>query len=171
MIGDTAEFAQDVLCDRAGAALGLEPHRVRSLYIGRNQTDYWTSDGGASVLLPIPEKIEEIVARLYAPPAQEDVVAARSARVQVMNGTTQPYLGHIAADQLRWAGFEVAGIGSAERVNYGRTWIHVYNEKPQALAELARLLDVREKYIVRQPDPDQEDDMLVILGADYDPCQ
>jgi hypothetical protein len=72
---------------------------------------------------------------------------------------------------MRWAGFEIAGIGSAERVDYVNTWIYVYNEKPKALAELARLLNVREKYIVRQPDPDQEADMLVILGADYDPCR
>ena len=41
----------------APMALSLEPHCVRSLYIGRNQTEYWTTEGGASVLLPIPEKI------------------------------------------------------------------------------------------------------------------
>ena len=154
----------------APMALDLDPRRVRSLYIGRNQTEYWTSEGGASVLLPIPEKIQELVARLYAPPALEDLVEARSARVQVLNGTTRPYLAHMAADQLRWAGFEVAGIGSDERTDYGRTWIYVYNDKPQALAELARLLNVRDRYIVREPDPDQEVDMLVILGNDYDPC-
>jgi LCP family protein required for cell wall assembly len=167
---DTDLKLGDVLA-LAPTALGLEPHRVRSLYIGRYQTEYWTSDGGASVLLPIPEKIEEIVARLYAPPPAEEEVAATSARVKVLNGTTRPYLGHLAADQMRWAGFEIAGIGSAERVDYVNTWIYVYNEKPKALAELARLLNVREKYIVRQPDPDQEADMLVILGADYDPCR
>ncbi|NIV33453.1 MAG: hypothetical protein GWN58_29600, partial [Anaerolineae bacterium] len=108
-------------------ALDLEPHRVRSLYIGRSQIDYWTTEGGASVLLPIPEKIQEVVARLYAPPGREETVAASSARVRVLNGTTRPYLAHIAADQLRWAGFEVSGIGSDERTDYGRTWIHVYN--------------------------------------------
>jgi len=155
----------------APTALGLEPHRVRSLYLGRGQTEYWTTEGGASVLLPIPEKIQELVARLYEPPGREEVVAASEATVQVLNGTGKSYLGHLAADQMRWAGFEVAGIGSAERVDYGRTWIYVYNEKPAALAELARLLNVRERYIVRQPDPDQEVDMLVILGNDYDPCQ
>ena len=154
----------------APMALDLEPHRIRSLYIGRGQTEYWTTEGGASVLLPIPEKIQEIVARLYAPPVTDDQAAARSARVEVLNGTTRPYMAHIAADQLRWAGFDVAGIGSAERTDYGRTWIHVYHEKPQALAELARLLNVRERYIVREPDPDRGEDMLVILGNDYDPC-
>ena len=88
------------------------------------------------MLLPIPEKIEEIVARLYAPPPAEEEVAATSARVKVLNGTTRPYLGHLAADQMRWAGFEIAGIGSAERVDYVNTWIYVYNEKQEALAEL-----------------------------------
>ena len=155
----------------APTALNLRPNRVRSLYIARNQTEYWTTEGGASVLLPIPEKIQELVARLYAPPVPEDREAAKSARVQVLNGTTRPYLGHLAADQLHWDGFEVTGIGSAERTDYRRTWIHVYEEKPEALAQLARLLNVRDRFIVREPDPDQEADMLVILGDDYDPCQ
>ena len=155
----------------APTALNLQPHRVRSLYIGSNQIEYWTTEGGAHVLLPIPEKIQEILARLYEPPGREEAVAATGATVQVLNGTGKSYLGHLAADQMGWAGFEVASIGSAERVDYGRTWIYVYNEKPAALAELARLLGVRERYIVREPDPDQEVDMLVILGNDYDPCQ
>jgi LCP family protein required for cell wall assembly len=155
----------------APTALSLKPHRIRSLYIGRGQTEYWTTEGGASVLLPIPEKIQEMVARLYAPPGREEAVAAASAQVRVLNGTTRPYLAHMVADQLRWAGFEVAGTGSDERTDYGRTWIHVFNEKPEALAELARLLNVRERYIVRDPDSDREEDMLVVLGNDYDPCR
>jgi LCP family protein required for cell wall assembly len=155
----------------APTAIGLEPHRVRSLYIGRNQTEYWTTEEGASVLLPIPEKIQEVVERLYAPPGREEVVAATSARVRVLNGTTRPYLAQIAADQLHWAGFDVTGTGSEVRTDYGRTWIHVYYDKPQALAELARLLNVRDRYIVWEPDPEREEDMLVILGNDYDPCR
>ena len=155
----------------APTALSLKPHRVRSLYIGRGQTEYWTTEGGASVLLPIPEKIQEMVARLYEPPGREEAVAATEATVRVLNGTGKPYLGHLAADQMRWAGFEVDGIGSEARTDYGRTWIYVYREKPRALSELARLLNVREKFIVREPDPDQEVDMLVILGNDYDPCR
>ena len=154
----------------APMALNLEPQRVRSLYIGRNQIEYWTTEGGANVLLPIPERIQEVVARLYDPPSAQSE-AATKALVEVQNGTEKPYLAHIAADQLRWAGFQVTDIGIAERVDYRRTFIYVYKEKPAALTALARLLQVPERNIVRQPDPDQQADMLVILGADYDPCR
>jgi LCP family protein required for cell wall assembly len=154
----------------APTMLDLERENIRSLYIGRYHTEPWTSEGGASVLLPIPERIQEVVARLYAPPV-DDGDATAPALVAVQNGSGRPYMAHIAADQLRWAGFEVESIGTAERVDYARTWIYVYNEKPEALAELASLLNVRERNIVRQPDPGQEADMLVILGADYDPCR
>jgi LCP family protein required for cell wall assembly len=154
----------------APMALNLEPQRVRSLYIGRNQIDYWTTEGGASVLLPIPERIQEVVAHLYDPPSAESE-AATKALVEVQNGTQQPYLADIAADQVRWAGFQVTGISTAERVDYQRTFIYVYHERSETLATLARLLRVPERNIVRQPDPDQEADMLVILGADYDPCR
>jgi LCP family protein required for cell wall assembly len=154
----------------APTIIGLDRDNIRSLYIGRYHTEPWTSEGGASVLLPIPERIQEVVARLYAPPetgGEDDV----KARVLVQNGTERAYLAQIGADQLRWAGFEVTGTGPADRTDYGRTWITVYNEDPQALAELAQLLNVRENNIVRQPDPNQDADMLVILGADYDPCR
>jgi signal transduction histidine kinase len=154
----------------APMALNLKPQRVRSLYIGRNQIDYWTTEGGASVLLPIPERIQEVVAHLYDPPSAESE-AATKALVEVQNGTQQPYLADIAADRVRWAGFQVTGISTAERVDYQRTFIYVYHERSETLATLARLLRVPERNIVRQPDPDQEADMLVILGADYDPCR
>ncbi len=154
----------------APMVLDLEAQRIRSLYIGRDQIEYWTTEDGANVLLPIPDRIQEVVARLYAPPSTQGEAAA-SARVDVQNGTGRPYLARIAADQLRWAGFQVESIGSAERVDYARTWITVYKENPEALAALSQLLKVRQNYIVRQLDPDREADMLVILGTDYDPCR
>ena len=153
----------------APTIIGLDRDSIRSLYIGRYHTEPWTSEGGASVLLPIPERIQEVVARLYTPPDPDE--KDKKARVLVQNGTEREYLALIGADQLRWAGFDVVGTGAADRADYGRTWIYVYNEDAQALAELAQLLNVRENNIVRQPDPNQDADMLVILGADYDPCR
>jgi hypothetical protein len=154
----------------APTVIGLDRDSIRSLYIGRYHTEPWTSEGGASVLLPIPERIQEVVARLYAPP-ETSGEERQKARVLVQNGTEREYLALIGADQLRWAGFEVVGTGPADRADYARTWIYVYREDPQSLGELARLLNVRDRYIVRQPDPNQDADMLVILGADYDPCR
>ena len=61
--------------------------------------------------------------------------------------------------------------GPAERADYKRTQIIVFNHKPEALAAITRLLRVKPENVIQQPDPDQQADLLVILGQDYDPCR
>jgi LCP family protein required for cell wall assembly len=156
----------------APLALDIEPQRIRSRYIGPNETRDWTNAEGWQVLLPLPDKIQQTVASLYAPPsATEDQVSAESARVQVRNGTYRQQLAQIGADQLRWHGFNVIDTGPADNPDYKETKIIVFNDKPQALDLLVRLLYVKPENIVRQPDPNQPADIQVILGEDYDPCR
>jgi LCP family protein required for cell wall assembly len=155
----------------APIALELKPHRVRSRYIGSGQVEGWTTPEGWRVLLPIPERVQEVVTSLYAPPAAADRVAHESVRIQVRNGNGRPYMARIAAEQLRWEGFEIVDIGFADHTDYSRTQIIVFKEKPYALELLTRLLRVRPKNIVHQPDETAPADLAVILGQDYDPCR
>ena len=155
----------------APLVLDLEPQRIRSLAIGRSHVESWTTPGGARVLLPIPEKIEQVVARLYAPPVADDTLAHEAARIQVQNGTERPQLALIAADQLRWHGFQIVETGPADRSDYKRTQIIVFNDKPETLAAITRRLKVKPKNIIQQPDAGQPVDLLVILGQDYNPCR
>jgi LCP family protein required for cell wall assembly len=153
-------------------ALDLEPHRIRSRYIGPNETTGWTTTEGWQVLLPDYDKIQQVVASLLAPPsAREDQAASEDARIQVRNGTYRWQLAKIAADQLHWEGFEIVDTGLADQPTYKQTQIIVFNEKPKALELLVRLLEVKPENVVRQPDPNQPADMLIILGEDYDPCR
>ena len=154
----------------APVALELEPQRVRSLAIGRNQVESWTTPEGAQVLLPIPERIQEMVARLYAPLATGDTTA-EAARIQVQNGTGRADLALIAADRLRWEGFTIVDTGPADRSDHKRTQIIVVSDKPEVLATLTRLLQVKPANVIQQPDPGQPADLRVILGQDYDPCR
>jgi len=151
--------------------LELEPQRVRSLALGRGQVQNWTTAEGWQVLLPIAERVQEVVARLYAPPSSDDAAAGEAARIQVRNGTGRAQLDLIAADRLRWEGFTIADTGPADRTDYQSTQIIVFNDKPEALAALARLLKVKPANVIRQPDPSQPADLRVILGKDYDPCR
>jgi LCP family protein required for cell wall assembly len=155
----------------APVALDLEPQRVRSLAIGRGQVEGWTTPAGARVLLPIPERIEEMVARLYAPPSANEATANKAARIEVQNGTGRAQLASIAADQLRWEGFNIVNTGPADRADYQSTQIIVFNDQPGAVESLARLLQVKQASVIRQPDPGQPADVRVILGNDYDPCR
>jgi hypothetical protein len=153
----------------APIALDLEEERVRSLYIGRGQTREWFTPNGAWVLVPNRDRVQQLVAALYAPPA-EDPLADEAARVEVVNGTHRAQLELIAADQLQWEGLDVVATGSADHPDYAQTQIVVFNDKPQSLALLASLLEVDVEHISHEPDSDQPIDIRAILGADYDPC-
>ena len=155
----------------APVALDIEPQRIRSLYIGPNQTTDWTTHEGWRVLLPDYDKIQQVVASLYAPPSTSgDQVASEGARIQVRNGTYRRQLARIAADQLRWHGLKVVDTGLADNPNHKQTRIIVFNDKPEALDLLIRLLRVRPENVIRQPDANQPADIRVVLGDDYDPC-
>ena len=156
----------------APLALDLGPERIRSRYIGGNQTEGWTNADGWQVLLPHYDEIQQVVASLYAPPsASTGQVAAEGARIQVRNGTYRYQLAKIAADQLHWYGLDIVDTALADNPNYQQTKILVFNDKPNTLALLVRLLNVLPENVLHQPDPNQPADIQVILGNDYDPCR
>jgi hypothetical protein len=80
-------------------------------------------------------------------------------------------LAAIAADQLRWQGFQIVDTGPADRTDYQKTQILVFNDRPQAVARLANLLQVKPANVIQQPDPEQPVDLRVVLGNDYAPCR
>jgi LCP family protein required for cell wall assembly len=156
----------------APTILNLEPQRIRSRYIGPSQVESWTTPGGAEVLLPIPEKIQQVVASLYAPPsANDEQPASEAARIQVQNGTQRPQLAAIAADQLSWYGLNAVDGGAADRSDYKNTLIIVFGDKPKTVEVLAQALKVKPQNVIPKPATDQAMDIQVILGADYDPCR
>jgi LCP family protein required for cell wall assembly len=160
----------------APLALELRPERIRSRYIGPGSVIGWTTEGGAQVQLPQHDKIQQMVSSLYAPPSVSmDQVAGEGARIKVLNGTERAQLALIAADQLRWQGLTVVHTGPANSLGHEQTQIVVVNDKPQAMDTLKRLLNVKSKNIVYQPNLTQTGDgvpadLIVILGQDYDPC-
>jgi hypothetical protein len=157
-------------------ALELKPQRVRSRYIGYGQVEGYTTEEGYRVQVAIPEKVAEVVASLYAPSAADDRLANEGARIAVFNGTDRRQLDLIAADRLRWFGLRVVETGPAERSDFERTRILVYNDYPQTVETLVRQLKVRPEWIIDDPEPGQKHmaetaDLVVILGGDYDPCR
>ena len=156
----------------APLALDLQPQRIRSRYINSRYTDDWRNAEGWRVLLPKYDEIQKLVTSLYAPPpATEDRIALEGVRLQVRNGTHRAQLAKIAADQLRWHGFQILDTGLADNPDYQRTKIIVFRDKPEAVALLTQVLRVAPENVIQQPDPGQEADIQVILGDDYDPCR
>jgi len=156
----------------ASVAVEMEPQRIRSRYIGRAQTKDWVTSDGWQVLLPRTDKIQEVVASLYAPPStSEDQVASEAAQIQILNGTDRAYLVDVAVDELRWHGLAAKPAGQADRSDYANTQIVIFKDKPKAVALLAQVFGVKPQNVILQIDLNQAVDLQVILGADYDPCQ
>jgi LCP family protein required for cell wall assembly len=155
----------------APLVLDLKPERIRSRYISYNHVTNWRNADGWSVLLPKYDKIQQLVASLYAPPSSSgNALDGEGARIAVKNGTWQTQIALVAADQLGWAGLKVVETGPVENPGVAQTQIIVYRDKPRSVEVLVRELGVNAGNVIYQPDPEAPVDIEVIVGEDYDPC-
>ncbi len=173
----------DVLNETASTDLGLDDllylgsigsqldmMNVKSRFIGRNVLQSWTAPNGGYVLVPYYEAIGPLVSEALAPPASSRA-QQRAFRVEVWNGTPFEGLGYVAAERLRWEGFEVVGVEPADKA-YLRTQIVRFTASPKgsATSQLIRLYKRDNSDVISEPIDSSAVDYRVILGSDYDPC-
>ena len=122
------------------------------------------------VQLPRWENMQYTFYQLFSPPALHSGSRA-PIFVEVLNGTNNPELALLAADNLAWHGF-VPVISDADRHDYESTTISYYgNNLKGAFDELLSwTFHQRSGDIELIPDTPYEYDYRVVLGADYDPC-
>ena len=152
----------------------LSPQHILSKSISPKLVEGWMTPEGASVLLPRPDKIREMLEKFYAP---KDL-ATDKVRVRVLNGTKRHDAEKLAAAALRWEGFKVKGTGIADRQDHARTKIFVHSGDAASGEEVAGYLNVPLTAVqdltevAEQPDPSPSDEVAieVILGKDYNPC-
>jgi hypothetical protein len=150
--------------------LQLRPNDIFSQSIGPWQVENWITPQGADVLLPRQDKIQELLSGFYGPLDEEFLARINQTRVQVLNGSWLDQAEQLAATTLGWAGFQVVDTGWADSQEYMQTQIIAYNVDQEIAEVAAQQLDLLPSAIRYQPDPAQAVDILIILGADYDPC-
>jgi len=148
----------------------LDMVNVKSRFVGRGVVQSWTAPNGAYVLVPYYEALAPLVSEALAPPASARA-QQRAFQVEVWNGTPYEGLGHVAAERLRWEGFEVVSVGPANGT-YPRTQIVDFTTttKGSAISRLMRLYRRNANDVISQPTASSAVDFRVILGSDYDPC-
>jgi LCP family protein required for cell wall assembly len=151
--------------------LQLKPSHIFSNSIGPWQVENWTTPQGAAVLLPVDEEVQKLFAMFYAPPDMDFLQRISETRVQILNGTQRPDAEQLAATTLRWSGFQIARTGLADSSYYTESQVIVYNAEPDVAETAAQLLDLPRSSLQYQADPSKPVDMLILLGADYDPCR
>jgi LCP family protein required for cell wall assembly len=154
----------------ANVGARLDMMNVRSRFVGKSVLQSWTAPNGGYVLVPYYDALGPLVSEAMAPPASARALQ-RAFRVEVWNSTPYEGLGHVAAERLRWEGFEVVSLGPADGA-YPRTQIVDFTTtaKGSAIYRLIRLYKRDRNDVISQPTEGSAVDYLVILGSDYDPC-
>ncbi len=166
----STDLGLDELLYLANIGARLDMMNVRSRFVGRHVLQPWTAPNGGYVLVPYYEALGPLVSEALAPPASARA-QQRAFQVEVWNGTAEEGLGYVAAERLRWEGFEVVSVGPADAA-YPRTRIVDFttSSKGSALYRLMRLYGRYSSDVVPQPTEGSAVDFRVILGEDYDPC-
>jgi len=145
---------------------------VKSRFVGGGVVEPWTGPGGAYVLIPDVEALESLVSEALAPSQIGGQQEQRHAfRVEIVDGTLNESWEQVAAERLRWEGFEVVGIRPADE-SRPRTQIVDLRTTPGGwpLSKLMRLYRRGSSDVISRPTEGSDLDFQVLLGADYDPC-
>jgi polyisoprenyl-teichoic acid--peptidoglycan teichoic acid transferase len=94
-----------------------------------------------------------------------------SARVVVLNGTSEENIAAKTAAALVGDGFNVVAVGNAERADYAGTWLITHgDEKANAREALVRRYNIPPDRIGSEP-PSDSADLTLIVGSDQMPVQ
>jgi hypothetical protein len=144
-------------------------------------TKYFASVDTQNVwIVPLPVKAVAVGDQSYYEPERPQIAdlllqwwgvepsqQAAMPRVIVYNGVGTPGIAGIAAQQLIRAGLKVVDSGNADNFNYATTLILLYHGTQADAEEVRKALGVGQ--IVVQSAPELVTDMIVIIGADYEP--
>ncbi|MBN1430840.1 MAG: LCP family protein [Anaerolineae bacterium] len=154
----------------APIATNIDNSKINSYILTPDLLISWTvPTDGASVSLPSPGAVEQLVTIAMQPPS-ENYLSVNTVKVEVRNGTPGDRLDEVAADRIiREGGMLVVPTGFADNKNYAQTVIYDFtgSRKATQLQRLQRLLRVADKQVIVQPDPNRAFDYVIILGTDY----
>jgi hypothetical protein len=171
---DTVKTDMDIgrMLQMAALAPEIDKNGIQHLYlVGDDIQPYIVPESGAQVQLPVWENMQDTLRRLFLPPALNQA-ARPPITVEVVNGTDNPELALLAADNLAWYGFEP--VISDEQVEERRqTSIQYYAQNMKGSFDwlLSWIMDESKSSIELQPDTDYDYDYRIVLGEEYDPCR
>jgi LCP family protein required for cell wall assembly len=164
------DLGLDDLLYLAHLATKLDTANVKSRFVDRSVLQSWTSPTGAYVLVPNYEALGPLVQEALSPPASGR--GQRPAfRIDLWNATPWEGLAHVAAERLRWEGFDVVRVRPADGA-YPRTQIvdFTITAKGSPISRLMLLYKRKWEDVIAQPTDSSYVDFRVTLGSDYNPC-
>jgi len=155
----------------AALAPRLDLNKIKSRFVAGDAIMSWTTpETNLYVLLPQPERIQELVADVFEPPALNRAFQNPPV-VEVWNGTERADLDWLALDNIAWEGL-VGVLGEPDRRDYATTQVFFYGQsfKGASTWSITKLFGVSEANFIHEPNPDAPVNYRVILGEDFNPC-
>lgn len=155
-------------------APGIRENGVQHLYLVRGTEEWFVPSTGANVLLPIWEgygAMEETFRRLFRPPALNRATHTPIS-VEILNGTGNPDMAVLAADNLAWYGF-VPAIGEPLPQVQETTQLRYFasNFKASYNWLISWIVGLRKSDVELVSEvSDYPYNYQLILGANYNPC-
>src|SRR5215207_359189 len=139
---------------------------IRGYYIRPPYVSGWMTEGGASVLLPNEEALQQMLAEALSPSTQ--IVEKQSIVIDVMNGTTIAGYETLAASRLNYAGYETHIIPS-DRQDYAYS-VLIDKIGTQDSTSILNVMGMLPGGVISSPDPNSKAHYLLVIGWDYQPC-
>lgn len=153
----------------ASIGMQVQQDRIKSRVIDWNTTQNWVTASGGQVLLPNPETLPQAVQEFLYPPRTDSRLESEAAQVVIYNSSGVQGLGELAAKELARAGLNVTVEDNGGRMP--QSLVVINQDKPVTRSVIQRTLDLGPRFVVRSPERRGNADILVILGADWDPCR
>ena len=173
----------------ANMARNMDLDNVRRLIIDVNMVEPAITETGAWVLMPKMDRIQAAIRDFFAAdnaengqgqtipptatapadaaPASENPSPEQEVRIIVLNGATTPDLDKEVSDILISYGYNVVGVGMADRNDYAATQIIESGGHEQIVQRLADLLGVSDQDIRPGAADQLQADIVIILGANF----
>lgn len=172
---DTVETDMDIgrMLQLVTLAPAVRENGVQHLYIARFLKPWRipvSSGVSPSVQLPQFDEMKETLQHLFLPPALNRATRP-PITVEIVNGSGNPEMALLAADNLAWYGFEPS-ISSEIIENQATTAIQYFgsNMKGSLAWLLGWVFGENSNSVELVTDQPSEFNYRVVLGADYDPC-
>ena len=142
---------------------------IRSYYIRPPLVTSWITEGGAAVLLPNEEPLQQMLTEALS--ASTKTVERQKIVIDVMNGTSITGYETLAATRLNYAGYETHIIPS-DRQDYAYSVLidKTETQDPAQSDPILNAMGLLPGSVISGPDPNSKSHYLLILGYDYEPC-
>lgn len=141
---------------------------IRSYYIRPPYVSSWITEGGAYVLLPNEEALQQMLTEAMS---ASKVIERQAIVIDVMNGTSIEGYEELAATRLNYAGYETKIIPS-DRQDYAYSVLidKTAAQDPNVSGPILNVVGMQPSGLIASPDASSKAHFLLIVGYDYEPC-